>query len=206
MFPKIKIKNEIISKENSFISISSSSSSNNIINNVKENDQDELIKNTNNKNISKTLDTTKNKINVKLISNNDYNNSLLSIYIFNYPSLKEMKKALSDYCLLNNIYLNSNKKIIITPLLNNSIRIDFPYEKIIKGFTSYLYLLKHDNISFKNIVIKKDILISNSRFIVLPNNFSLPNINNKNYDNKLKSVINNKKKINNKKYSKNNKA
>ena len=154
-----------------------------------------VINNKNIKSISKTLDITKNNINLKIQNNNNYNQSLLSIYIYNYPSLKEIKKVLSDYCLLNNINLNSNKKIIITPLLNNSIRNDFPNEKILQGFNSYLYLLKPENISFKNIIIKKSILISKFRLIDLPNNFSFSNINNKNYDNNLKSVISNKKKL-----------
>ena len=134
LFPQKEIKNSIISKENSIISISKDSSSNNII--ISE---DSKYSKLNKKiNISKSLGSNKS------IYNNKYNSIYLSIYIYNSPPIKEWKKAINDFYFTNNV----NKKILIIPLLNNSIRIDFPNEKILQSFYSYLCILKYENSLF----------------------------------------------------------
>ena len=184
MLPKIK-KEENLNK-NSFISISSYSSSNNIFNSKEKLNNKLSIKNN-----SKSIDIDDNN-NIKSYK---YNSYLLNLYIYNSPPLKEIKKVIKEYCFSNNINLNSNKKILITPLLNNSTRIDFPNEKILRGFNSYLCFLKYENIAFKNIIIKKDNLIQRFKSLNIFNNFTLPSLNKIKYDNKIKDDLCNKKKF-----------
>ena len=180
LFPQKEINNNIISKENSIISISKDSSSNNII--ISEDSKHSKL---NKKiNISKSLDSNES------IYNNKYNSIYLSIYIYNSPPIKEWKKVINDFYFTNNL----NKKILIIPLLNNSIRIDFPNEKILQSFYSYLCIIKYENSLFKQIIINKDNIIPKLRPLNISRNISLPSLNKRNYENKLNYVLNNKKK------------
>lgn len=176
---QIKLKEEI--KEDNCNPLLNSSLNNNIVNK----------NNNNNKELSKKINNSKS---FEFGHENKFFNSIfLSIYIHNSPPLKEIQKAIKDY-YSSNIFYNDNNNILVTPLLNNSVRIDFPNEKILQSFNSYLCFLKYKNQLFKNIIIKKDD-ISKLRELNLSNNLYLPGIYKKKYNNKLNNILNNKNKL-----------
>jgi hypothetical protein len=93
----------------------------------------------------------------------------LSLYITNIPSLNDIKKTIDDYYTKNGLY----KQKVPTPLVSNlniiSVRIDFPNEKILNGYKSYISFLKYENPQYKQIVIKKTNLFRTIKKIKLNN-------------------------------------
>ena len=93
----------------------------------------------------------------------------LSLYIINIPSLNDIKKTIDDYYTKNGLY----KQNVPTPFVSNiniiSVRIDFPNEKILNGYKSYISFLKYENPQYKQIVIKKNNLFRTIKKIKLSN-------------------------------------
>ena len=116
----------------------------------------------------------------------------LSLYIINIPSLKDIKKTIDDYYTKNGLY----KQNVPTPLVSNiniiSVRIDFPNEKILNGYKSYISFLKYENPQYKQIVIKKNNLFRTIKKIKLSNVKTINNSNN-DVDNLLLNEKNEKK-------------
>ena len=108
----------------------------------------------------------------------------LSLYITNIPSLNDIKKTIDDYYTKNGLY----KQKVPTPLVSNlniiSVRIDFPNEKILNGYKSYISFLKYENPQYKQIVIKKTNLFRTIKKIKL-NNVKTINDSNNDIDNLL---------------------
>ena len=102
----------------------------------------------------------------------------LSLYITNIPSLNDIKKTIDDYYTKNGLY----KQKVPTPLVSNlniiSVRIDFPNEKILNGYKSYISFLKYENPQYKQIVIKKTNLFRTIKKIKLNNVKTINNSNN----------------------------
>jgi hypothetical protein len=118
----------------------------------------------------------------------------LSLYIINIPSLKDIKKTIDDFYTKNGLY----KQNVPTPLVSNiniiSVRIDFPNEKILNGYKSYISFLKYENPQYKQIVIKKNNLFRTIKKIKLSNVKTINNSNN-DVDNLLLNEKNEKKTI-----------
>lgn len=116
----------------------------------------------------------------------------LSLYIANIPSLNDIKKTIDDYYTKNGLY----KQKVPTPLVSNlniiSVRIDFPNEKILNGYKSYISFLKYENPQYKQIVIKKTNLFRTIKKIKL-NNVKTINNSNSDVDNLLLNEKNEKK-------------
>jgi len=116
----------------------------------------------------------------------------LSLYIANIPSLNDIKRTIDDYYTKNGLY----KQKIPSPLVSNlniiSVRIDFPNEKILNGYKSYISFLKYENPQFKQIVIKKTNLFRTIKKIKL-NNVKTINNSNSDVDNLLLNEKNEKK-------------
>ena len=116
----------------------------------------------------------------------------LSLYIANIPSLNDIKKTIDDYYTKNGLY----KQKVPTPLVSNlniiSVRIDFPNEKILNGYKSYISFLKYENPQFKLIVIKETNLFRTIKKIKL-NNVKTINNSNSDVDNLLLNEKNEKK-------------
>ena len=116
----------------------------------------------------------------------------LSLYIINIPSLKDIKKTIDDYYTKNGLY----KQNVPTPLVSNiniiSVRIDFPNEKILNGYKSYISFLKYENPQYKQIIIKKNNLFRTIKKIKLSNVKTINNSNN-DVDNLLLNEKNEKK-------------
>ena len=148
-------------------------------NNINNNNKNINNKNINNKNINKVSLSTNSiipnnkKINkVHSLSTDNFtlkDTNDLSLYITNIPSLKEIKKTIDDYYTKNGLY----KQKVPTPLVSNmniiSVRIDFPNEKILNGYKSYISFLKYENPQYKQIVIKKNNLFTTIKKIKLNN-------------------------------------
>jgi hypothetical protein len=102
----------------------------------------------------------------------------LSLYITNIPSLNDIKKTIDDYYTKNGLY----KQKVPTPFVSNlniiSVRIDFPNEKILNGYKSYISFLKYENPQYKQIVIKKTNLFRTIKKIKLNNVKTINNSNN----------------------------
>ena len=116
----------------------------------------------------------------------------LSLYIINIPSLNDIKKTIDDYYTKNGLY----KQNVPTPLVSNiniiSVRIDFPNEKILNGYKSYISFLKYENPQYKQIIIKKNNLFRTIKKIKLSNVKTINNSNN-DVDNLLLNEKNEKK-------------
>lgn len=116
----------------------------------------------------------------------------LSLYIANIPSLNDIKKTIDDYYTKNGLY----KQKVPSPLVSNlniiSVRIDFPNEKILNGYKSYISFLKYENPQYKQIVIKKTNLFRTIKKIKL-NNVKTINNSNSDVDNLLLNEKNEKK-------------
>ena len=121
---------------------------------------------------------------------NDIND--LSLYITNIPSLNDIKKTIDEYYTKNGLY----KQKVPTPLVSNlniiSVRIDFPNEKILNGYKSYISFLKYENPQYKQIIIKKNNLFRTIKKIKL-SNVKIINNSNNDVDNLLLNEKNEKK-------------
>ena len=100
----------------------------------------------------------------------------LSLYIANIPSINDIKITINDYYIKNNL----NKKGFPIPLISKisttSVKIDFPNEKILNGYKTYISFLKYENPLFKNIIIKKNNLLKAIRNIKLNNINTIKNL------------------------------
>ena len=119
----------------------------------------------------------------------------LSLFLLNIPSLKDIKKTVENYYTKNGL---SNKKTpipYISQINMTSVRIDFPNEKILNGYKTYISFLKYENPLFKQVLIKKDNLFKVLKKIKLNNINSLNGSNNTERANSKNSIENNENTI-----------
>ena len=119
----------------------------------------------------------------------------LSLFLLNIPSLKDIKKTVENYYTKNGL---SNKKTpipYISQINMTSVRIDFPNEKILNGYKTYISFLKYENPLFKQVLIKKDNLFKVLKKIKLNNINSLNGSNNTERANSINSIENNENTI-----------
>lgn len=172
--------NEVSSLNINKINNNNKVNNNNIINNNKinniNNNKNKVSLSTNsiipdNKKITKVHSLSTDNFTLKDVND-------LSLYITNIPSLNDIKKTIDDYYTKNGLY----KLKVPTPLVSNlniiSVRIDFPNEKILNGYKSYISFLKYENPHYKQIVIKKTNLFRTIKKIKLNNVKTINNSNN----------------------------
>lgn len=191
---RYKTKESLIKQNNSIPSIQNTSK--NKKKNFKTN-PDSNIKNinTNNKIVLQKLPKIKLTKNYNLSTDNLTLKAIndLSLFISNIPSIKEMKKSIEEYLKKNELNNKSTPIPYISQINMTTVRIDFPNEKILNGYKSYISFLKYENPSFKNILIKKENLFKVINNIKLKNISNLNTINNSNETDRIKNINANEK-------------
>ena len=120
----------------------------------------------------------------------------LSLFITNIPSLKEIKKSIDDFYLKNDLKNKRAPTPYISKINTTTIRIDFPNEKIMNDYKSFLLFQKYENPLFKHIIIRKDNLFKTIKKIKLNYTNLLNNDNNNtDKDNNIGANENNEKTI-----------
>ena len=191
---RYKTKESLIKQNNSIPSIQNTSKHKK--KNFKTN-PDSNIKNinTNNKIVLQKLPKIKLTKNYNLSTDNLNLKAIndLSLFISNIPSIKEMKKSIEEYLKKNELNNKSTPIPYISQINMTTVRIDFPNEKILNGYKSYISFLKYENPLFKNILIKKENLFKVINNIKLKNISNLNTINNSNETDRIKNVKSNEK-------------
>ena len=153
--------------------------------NIKKENNINIISTTNSnitkKKLSERYNFSNDNIHWKHLKSLNENN----LYISNIPSLQEMKNSVEEYYKKNELN-NKIPKAFVSQINKNTVRIDFPNEKILNGYKSYISFLKYENPVYKNIIIKKDNLYKTIKKIRL-NNSNVNVLNNT--ENKEKKII-----------------
>ena len=119
----------------------------------------------------------------------------LSLFITNIPSLNDIKKTINNFYIKNDLQRKGTPHPFISKINNISVKIDFPNEKILNEYKSFISFLKYENPLFKQIIIKKDNLFKTIKKIKIKNNNFLNNSNNTDRINKNELSDNNEKAI-----------
>ena len=167
---RYKTKETITSKNESIPSISNVNTSNNI----------RLYTNSSipKKRLIKRYNLSSDSMPLKAIND-------LSLFISNIPSFNDIKQTIDDYYIKNDL---NNKKVplpFISQINAITIKIDFPNEKILNGYKTYISFLKYQNPKFKQIIIKKENLYKTIKKIKLNSN----KINNILNESKEKNIL-----------------
>ena len=187
---RYKTKESATNKNESIPSISN----NNIKKNTKPN-----IKTNHNTNTSNKI-TLQKLPKIKLKNHNLSTDNLtlkaindLSLNITNIPSIKDMKKSIEEYYTKNDLNNKSTPIPYVSQINITTVRIDFPNEKILNGYKSYISFLKYENPVFKHISIKKENLFKVIKKIKLNNINNLNTSNNSSETDRINSINNERK-------------